>query len=216
MAVREMTHCAAALEMIQQEPEEASELIVRKIAEKLSQYQYIGLPAPRGLNNSLIVLATLHQPSSACEILGMLGSDFGDSLLENSLDLIPKALGETIPDLATWTDLFNEYRESDEYNWARATTLIEALPFIVHRTSVNRSEAAQQLIKFFDRSSEELAVTAALPTVLTLLTLVVPETLPDVLRINQQGPREERIPETQIRAVFADPEGSLNVINAET
>jgi hypothetical protein len=207
---------AAALEMIQQEPEEASELIVRKIAEKLSQYQYIGLPAPRGLNNSLIVLATLHQPSSAYEILGILGSDFGDSLLENSLDLIPKALGETIPDLAAWTDLFNEYRESDEYNWARATTLIEALPFIVHRTSVNRSEAAQQLIKFFDRSSEELAVTAALPTVLTLLTLVVPETLPDVLRINQQGPREERIPETQIRAVFADPEGSLNVINAET
>jgi hypothetical protein len=55
----------------------------------------------------------------------MLGSDFGDSLLENSLDLIPKALGETIPDLAAWTDLFNEYRESDEYNWARATTLIE-------------------------------------------------------------------------------------------
>jgi hypothetical protein len=47
----------------------------------------------------------------------MLGSDFGDSLLENSLDLIPKALGETIPDLAAWTDLFNEYRESDEYNW---------------------------------------------------------------------------------------------------
>ncbi len=207
---------AAALEMIQQEPEEASELIVRTIAAKLSQYQYISLPAPRGLNNSLIVLATLHQPSSADEILSMLGSDFGDSLLEDSLDLIPKALGETIPDLAAWTDLINEYRESDEYNWARATLLIEALPFIVHRTSVNRSDAAQQLIKVFDSSSDDLAVTAAIPTVLTLLTLVVPETLADVLRINQQGPPDERIPETQIRAVFADPEGSLNVINAET
>ncbi|MGV2337349.1 MAG UNVERIFIED_CONTAM: hypothetical protein LVR18_25760 [Planctomycetaceae bacterium] len=37
---------AAALKIIQQEPGEASKLIVQTIAEMLSNYQYISLPAP--------------------------------------------------------------------------------------------------------------------------------------------------------------------------
>jgi hypothetical protein len=204
-----------ALEVIRQEPLRASALIVDKISVRLSDYQYLHIPSPRGLNNSLIVLATLRHHSTATDILQICESDFGESLLMDSVELLPKTLGETIPDLTEWAALIDEFRTHDEYEWASVVLLIKSLPYMVHRTSTNRSDAARELIGFFDSAPDDLACHAATPTVLALLNLVVPETLPDALRINRVGLSQNRIPENQINAVFADPEGFLNAVLTE-
>jgi len=204
-----------ALEVIRREPMLAALLIGQQIEEQLYGYYHLEIPAPRGINNSLIVLASLHQPSSAAEILRMLESDYGQTLLDSSRELIPKTLGETISGLTDWARLLTAFKRPNGFGWAPVTVLIESLPYLVYRTSSDPSTAAQKLIRFFDSTSGELATIAALPTVLTLLTLVVPETLPDTLRINQLISETKRISEEKVKAIFADPEGSLKIIRAE-
>jgi hypothetical protein len=205
-----------ALEVIQREPAKAARLLIERMSDGFTEYEHLDIPLPRGLSNCLIVLATLRQPESARQILDFLLTDAAEPFLDSCLELIPKALGETIPDLAAWTNLMDEYKDHIGLKWAHVLALIESLPYLVSRTSTSRSDAARALIASFDSTSGELTGNASIPTVQALMQLVVPETFPDALRINQAGRSSDRFKVHEIQSVFEASEASRCEILAET
>jgi hypothetical protein len=205
-----------ALAVIQREPAESARLLIRKMSDTFTKYKHLEIPFHRGFSNCLIVLATLRQPESAQQILNFLLTSHAEQFVDCCSELIHKALGETIPDLASWTDLMDRYRGHKGLKSAHVIALIESLPYVVSRTSTSRSDAAQSLIRFFNSTSGDLTVESAVPTVQTLMYLVVPETFPDALRINQQGEPAKRFEVRKIRSVFQASEAARSEILAET
>lgn len=194
-----------ALEVIQRHPVSASQKILARLEEQLPDYLDNEYGVPRSTANLLIVLACLGQPETYSSLLESIAAsdDFAEVLIDSVGDLLPRTLAATIPDIATWRAL------ADEYGFIPDTALVDALPFLVYWKSLDRRDAAEQLIEYFRSSDELLLPYFARATVEALLCLAVPETRDAVHEINLLAPSEEQKTVDDIEAFFIDPESSV-------
>jgi len=200
-----------AVEVLQQHPAEAADLILETFRIKLIEYTGYHINPPRSMFHCLIVLGSLQHPGTAARLLkGLVESEAIGVLAVNCEELLPAVLAESIPDLSTWRLL------ADRFGSEYGEILAETLAYVVFRESLNRNQAARELIAFvddeenFDDDDDRASVAARV--VDTLLCFVVPETLDDVCRINELAPPEEQKTQEQIEVAFAQAEAILTLV----
>ncbi|MFM7056357.1 MAG: SEC-C metal-binding domain-containing protein [Planctomycetota bacterium] len=192
-----------AIAALQSSPENAAQLILETLLHTYPEYTGEKSIHARTLTNAVIMLGKIGDVSFVRELLELCSSDHFGLLCRNQCpDPVVRMMGELIPDIATWGELFE-----NNISGLGDRLLLRALPLIVYRRSACRKTASRMLVESLSEFDASYSRELAAEIVQSLLALASPESLPDILRLNAGGP--DPLHESEILECFS--RGELHI-----